>query len=108
VTFCQASCISVHYYEITNNSSQNCIPLGEGALLDNTAFFPSFSPSSLLLHTETAEGSVVPVWEQVQPQDVSVVREIMTGRSYSKNVELSYRRIPITSELPPDFSDFAE
>ncbi|KAF8525934.1 inositol hexakisphosphate-domain-containing protein [Hysterangium stoloniferum] len=63
---------------------------------------------SLLLHTETAEGSVVPVWEQVQPGNVSVVREIMTRRRYAKNVELCYRRIPITSEHAPDFSDFAE
>ncbi|KIJ51469.1 hypothetical protein M422DRAFT_157971 [Sphaerobolus stellatus SS14] len=64
--------------------------------------------SCLLLHTETAEGSVVPVWEQVQSEDVNVVKELMTARHISDGVELCHRRIPITSELPPDFSDFAE
>ena len=63
---------------------------------------------SLLLHTETSEGSVIPVWEQVQPENVKVVKDIMASRKYIQDVELDHRRIPITSELPPDFSDFAE
>jgi hypothetical protein len=32
----------------------------------------------------------------------------MASRKYIQDVELYHRRIPITSELPPDFSDFAE
>ncbi|KAF8490734.1 hypothetical protein JB92DRAFT_3128678 [Gautieria morchelliformis] len=62
----------------------------------------------LLLHTETAEGAVIPVWEQVEPDDVKVVKDIMASRKHIQGVELYHRRIPITSELPPDFSDFAE
>lgn len=65
-------------------------------------------PYSLLLHAETAEGSVIPVWEQVYPDNVKVVKDIMASREFIQSVELYHRRIPITSELPPDFSDFAE
>jgi hypothetical protein len=54
------------------------------------------------------EGAVVPVWEEVQPDNVSVVKEVMASRKFTQNVELQHRRIPITSELPPDFSDIAE
>jgi Inositol hexakisphosphate len=32
----------------------------------------------------------------------------MATREFILGVELYHRRIPITSELPPDFSDFAE
>lgn len=48
------------------------------------------------------------MWEQVHPDDVNVVKEIMASHQRSKDVELIHRRIPITSEIPPDFSDFAE
>ncbi|GJJ08366.1 hypothetical protein Clacol_002580 [Clathrus columnatus] len=62
----------------------------------------------LLLHTETREGAVIPVWENVQVKDVCVVKDIMLRHKHVQNIELHYRRIPITSELTPDFNDFAE
>ncbi|KAF8577784.1 hypothetical protein K439DRAFT_1417887 [Ramaria rubella] len=88
-------------------SSQRLETLEERLKSDVIAELTAFG-GSLLLHTETAEGSVIPVWEEVQPDDVNVVKEIMARRRHTQGVELYHRRIAITSELPPDFSDFAE
>ena len=64
---------------------------------------------SLLLHTETSDGSVVPIWEEVQSENVMVLKDVMAERKHVKDgVELSYARIPITAERPPDFSDLSE
>ncbi|KAI0264344.1 inositol hexakisphosphate-domain-containing protein [Gloeopeniophorella convolvens] len=63
----------------------------------------------LLLHTETPDGSVIPVWEEVRPGDVAVMKDVMAARKASQgNVDLFYSRVPITAERPPDFSDFSE
>ncbi|TFY82418.1 hypothetical protein EWM64_g1600 [Hericium alpestre] len=60
----------------------------------------------LLLHTETPDGSVVPVWEEVRPSDVAVLKDVMTSRKdLGDGVTLQYIRIPITSERPADFTD---
>ncbi|KAH6913140.1 inositol hexakisphosphate-domain-containing protein [Coprinopsis sp. MPI-PUGE-AT-0042] len=59
----------------------------------------------LLLHTETSDGAVVPVWEDVKPEDVMVLRDVMAKRSGSVKVALQYNRIPITAEKSPDYSD---
>jgi hypothetical protein len=57
----------------------------------------------ILLHTETADGEVVPVWESVDKQDVASIREIMDEASAATtDVQLSFIRIPITSESSPD------
>ncbi|KAF8623644.1 hypothetical protein AX17_007344 [Amanita inopinata Kibby_2008] len=61
----------------------------------------------LLLHTETPDGAVVPVWEEVKREDVLDLKEIMVSRQHD-GVQLHYNRIPITSERPPDFSDLNE
>ena len=63
--------------------------------------------SRILLHTETADGTVVPVWEEVQPEDVAVLKDIMISRN-DVNTILQYNRIPITAENPPDFTDLSE
>lgn len=64
---------------------------------------------SLLLHSETPDGSVIPVWEVVEPHNVSVLKEVMSSRGHLEgDVELCYSRIPITAERPPDFSDLTE
>ena len=63
--------------------------------------------SRILLHTETADGTVVPVWEEVQPEDVAVLKDIMISRN-DANTILQYNRIPITAENPPDFTDLNE
>ncbi|KAI0072968.1 hypothetical protein K474DRAFT_1723915 [Panus rudis PR-1116 ss-1] len=63
----------------------------------------------LLLHTETSDGSVVPVWEEVDPANVLVLKEVMAKRRHLEGgVELNYARIPITAEKPPDFTDLTE
>ena len=60
----------------------------------------------LLLHAETHNGSVVPVWEEVDSGDVSVLKDIMASRKrLHDGIELRYARVPITAERPPDFSD---
>ncbi|KAJ3797672.1 inositol hexakisphosphate-domain-containing protein [Lentinula aff. detonsa] len=62
----------------------------------------------LLLHSETEDGTVIPVWEDVDPVNVVVLRDIMESRRDTFGVELVYDRIPITAERPPDFSDLNE
>ncbi|KAF9561985.1 hypothetical protein CPC08DRAFT_707027 [Agrocybe pediades] len=62
----------------------------------------------LLLHTETADGTVVPIWEEVQPEDVLVLKDIMAARLDRKDFSLQYSRIPITAEKPPDYADLKE
>lgn len=65
-----------------------------------------FKPPRLLLHTETRDGSVIPVWEEVDSENVSVLKDIMGSRKRLQDgIELKYARIPITAERPPDFSD---
>ncbi|KAF9048553.1 inositol hexakisphosphate-domain-containing protein [Panaeolus papilionaceus] len=59
----------------------------------------------LLLHTETADGAVVPVWEDVHPDDVVVLKDIMSASEHTQGLSLQYTRIPITAEKPPDYSD---
>ena len=66
------------------------------------------STQRILLHTETADGSVIPVWEDVQPQGVVVLKDIMASRQSNTGVEIQYARVPITSERPPDFADISE
>jgi hypothetical protein len=63
----------------------------------------------LLLHTETPDGSVIPVWEEVRPGNVAVMKEVMSACKSSNNgFEVFYRRVPLTAERPPDFSDFSD
>jgi hypothetical protein len=57
----------------------------------------------VLLHTETAAGEVVPVWESVDKSDVATIRETMDDAAGSSTeVDLRFLRIPITSESSPD------
>lgn len=62
----------------------------------------------LLLHTETSDGSVIPVWEEVQSEDVAVLKDIMASRQSGCGIDVQYTRIPITAERPPDMSDISE
>jgi hypothetical protein len=57
----------------------------------------------VLLHTETAAGEVVPVWESVDKQDVASIKEVMDNvATCSKDVDLKFFRVPVTSESSPD------
>ncbi|KAH9928428.1 inositol hexakisphosphate-domain-containing protein [Amylocystis lapponica] len=49
----------------------------------------------LLLHTETSDGSVIPIWEEVDSKNVGWDRA-------------GYIRIPVTAERSPDFADLSE
>ena len=61
-----------------------------------------------MIHTETPDGSVIPVWEEVESDNVSVLKDVMASRKHiADEVELGYARIPITAERPPDFSDLS-
>ncbi|EIN10058.1 hypothetical protein PUNSTDRAFT_125979 [Punctularia strigosozonata HHB-11173 SS5] len=63
----------------------------------------------LLLHTEAADGAVIPVWEDVSPDGVVVLKEVMAARSAKEDdIELVHVRIPMTAERPPDFSDLSD
>lgn len=88
----------------------------------------------LLLHTETEEGGVVPIWEEASPDDIQTLQDVMShitrelddaGSPFISdalsndhqinrekvsglpNVHLIYRRQPITAEKPPHFEDIA-
>lgn len=58
---------------------------------------------SVLLHAETANGKVVPLWENVSKKDVDTLREVMDDIAAKQHdVVLTFERIPITSESSPD------
>ncbi|CAK9780633.1 hypothetical protein CC85DRAFT_329266 [Cutaneotrichosporon oleaginosum] len=61
---------------------------------------------TLLLHSEAADGKVVPLWENVNPEDVDSIRQVMDDVALREmDVNLVFERIPITSESSPDFHD---
>jgi len=72
----------------------------------------------LLVHVETPEGGVIPVWEEVAPEHVMTLKEIMSAAAEdvkqstsalqdlgSPYCKLEYLRVPITAEEAPDCSD---
>lgn len=62
--------------------------------------------SRLLLHSETSDGAVIPVWEEVKPEDVVVLKDLMASRPDNIKVTLQYNRVPITAEKTPDYADY--
>jgi len=59
----------------------------------------------VLLHTESAEKEVVPVWETVGANDVRSLRDVMDDvAARESGVTMRFVRIPITSESSPDVS----
>jgi hypothetical protein len=71
--------------------------------------FLNAADKRLLLHTEASDGSVIPVWEEVHPEDVAVLKDVMAQRNVPGNdVELVYKRVPITAERALDFADLSE
>ncbi len=64
--------------------------------------------NSVLLHSETSDGTVVPIWEEVESDNVVVLKDVMASRQSTQGIQLVYDRIPITAERPPDFSDLSE
>ncbi|KJA26349.1 hypothetical protein HYPSUDRAFT_36651 [Hypholoma sublateritium FD-334 SS-4] len=62
----------------------------------------------ILLHTETSDGTVVPIWEEVKPEHVVVLKDVMAARRDANSTPLQYNRIPITAEKAPDYSDIKD
>ncbi|CDZ97852.1 hypothetical protein [Phaffia rhodozyma] len=63
---------------------------------------------SLLLHSETSDGSVVPVWDDCDEGSIASVREIMEEKDHSQSqLQLTFKRLPLTSEQPLDFADIS-
>jgi hypothetical protein len=58
----------------------------------------------LLLHTETSDGQVVPIWESVDKQDVESVKEVFDDLAQEASADLLFYRVPVTSESSPDVS----
>jgi hypothetical protein len=59
----------------------------------------------VLLHTETSNGEVVPVWESVEAGDVESIKDVMDGLAGSTDgLDLVSFRVPVTSESSPDVS----
>lgn len=76
---------------------------------DGLLFMLNILSPSLLLHTETPDGSVIPIWEEVNSEDIMVLKDVMAQRRHiGDHLELGYARIPITAERPPDFTDLSE
>lgn len=51
---------------------------------------PVTTAHSVLLHSETSDGSVIPVWEEVRDEDVMVLKDIMAAREANDGVHVSY------------------
>ncbi|KIY43759.1 hypothetical protein FISHEDRAFT_51969 [Fistulina hepatica ATCC 64428] len=62
----------------------------------------------LLLHSESPDGAVIPVWEDVKDDDVMVLKDLMASRQNVDGVEIRYTRIPVTAERSPDFADLRD
>ncbi|KAK4685163.1 hypothetical protein P7C73_g4998, partial [Tremellales sp. Uapishka_1] len=64
----------------------------------------------ILLHTETKDGHVAPVWESVDRNQVESIRDVMEDLKNARDdgPALEFFRIPITSESSPDFHDISD
>ncbi|KAG8764126.1 hypothetical protein FRC11_004614 [Ceratobasidium sp. 423] len=103
-----AHCLRRENYSLRNMKDYGGISAGRLEILEDRlkndiiAEVNSFQ-GRILLHTENADGTVVPIWDEVDPKDIAVPKDTMSARV--DDVEIAYKRIPVTSERPPDFSD---
>ncbi|QRW17895.1 paladin [Rhizoctonia solani] len=103
-----AHCLRRENYSLRNMKDYGGISAGRLEILEDRlkndviAEVNSFQ-GRILLHAENTDGSVVPVWDEADPKDIAVPKEVMSAQI--ENVEIAYTRIPITSERPPDFTD---
>lgn len=68
------------------------------------------SDGKLLLHTETEDGAVVPLWEEARAEDISNVEDVMkeAAASLPDSVELNFKRVPVTAETSLEPLDVTE
>ncbi|KAL1914564.1 uncharacterized protein VTP21DRAFT_8189 [Calcarisporiella thermophila] len=57
----------------------------------------------LLLHSETPDGKIEPVWEEVTAKYVQTIKEVMEEVG---GAEIDYHRVPVTAEASPELKDF--
>ncbi|OZJ03826.1 hypothetical protein BZG36_03823 [Bifiguratus adelaidae] len=76
----------------------------------------------ILLHSETSNGEVVPIWEDVSPENILTFKEVMEQVQFDTEItedsdtanedhhamKVNYKRVPITAEQPPELRDFDE
>ncbi|KAJ1570068.1 hypothetical protein HK096_003163 [Nowakowskiella sp. JEL0078] len=75
--------------------------------------------NKILLHGETSDGEIVPQWEDCQAENVLTIKEVVEDvlkreklsddpNSFGEEMKsrISYFRVPITAEMPPDEADF--
>ncbi|CAE6436067.1 unnamed protein product [Rhizoctonia solani] len=103
-----AHCLRRENYSLRNMKDYGGISAGrleilEDRLKNDVVAEVNFFQGRILLHTENADGSVMPIWDEADPKDIAVPKDTMSGQV--DEVEVAYKRIPITSERPPDFSD---
>ncbi|KAJ3335694.1 hypothetical protein HDU93_004652 [Gonapodya sp. JEL0774] len=60
----------------------------------------------VLLHGETPEGTISAHWEDVRDDDVLTPREVATRLQQEEGCPISYYRVPVTAENPPEIGDF--
>ena len=82
----------------------------EDRLLSDVSEETAQGDGKLLLHTETEDGSVVPVWEDAQKGDIATVQDIMAqiAAHLPASTQLHFLRIPLTAEKNADYSDISE
>ncbi|KAJ1307486.1 hypothetical protein OPQ81_001585 [Rhizoctonia solani] len=103
-----AHCLRRENYSLRNMKDYGGISAGRLEILEDRlkndviAEVNSFQ-GRILLHTENADGSVLPIWDEADPKDIAVPKDVMSAQV--DEIEIAYKRIPITSERPPDFSD---
>ena len=99
----------IDYYADYGGISASRLEVLEERLQDDVRAELEKFGGRLLLHTETSDGSVIPVWEEVEPESVEVLKDIMASREeMAGGLKVHYKRIPITSERPPDFTDLSD
>lgn len=72
----------------------------------------------ILLHGESEDGSIVPIWEDCSPEAVSTIKEVIQvvqkeekdqilehDIDRTSSLRIEYFRVPITAETPPDLID---
>jgi hypothetical protein len=72
----------------------------------------------ILLHGESEDGSIIPIWEDCLPEAVSTIKEVIQvvqnedkdqildlDLERSGILRIEYFRVPITAEHPPDLID---
>lgn len=97
---------------ITNYSGITPERLGqlEDRLCSDVISELSGSDGKLLLHSETEDGNVVPLWEDVESTDIQTVQGVMdqVAADLPSNIRLKFRRIPITAEKSVEYTDVAD